>query len=243
MAGSTPIWGRQAFFGYTVRADGEAWWFANIGRKREPDAERLAAVRMKSWRLRLVEVFADDPDLIAWLIERTQRITATTIHDMPAIPRWYDERVVLIGDSAHAVSPSSGQGASLAIEDAIVLAKCLRDVTPVSSAFARYVELRRPRAEKMVATGRKRGAYKAPRNPLTLWLRDLLMPAVFKVFRSRQAGAHTPRTSYYERPRGIPARCPPCTTPDERTTCACCIPAGELERTSGALRRCVPQRC
>jgi 2-polyprenyl-6-methoxyphenol hydroxylase-like FAD-dependent oxidoreductase len=36
--------------------------------------------------------------------------------------------MIVIGDAAHATSPSSGQGASMAIEDAVVLAKCVRDL-------------------------------------------------------------------------------------------------------------------
>ena len=36
--------------------------------------------------------------------------------------------MIIVGDAAHATSPSSGQGASMAIEDAVVLAKCLRDL-------------------------------------------------------------------------------------------------------------------
>ena len=40
---------------------------------------------------------------------------------------WYRDRVVLIGDAAHATSPHVGQGAAMAIEDALVLAE---EVTP-----------------------------------------------------------------------------------------------------------------
>jgi FAD-dependent urate hydroxylase len=37
------IWGSRAFFGYAVRDNGEAWWFANIGDSREPSRSRYAA--------------------------------------------------------------------------------------------------------------------------------------------------------------------------------------------------------
>jgi len=57
--------------------------------------------------------------------------------------------MVLAGDSAHAPSSSSGQGASLAIESAIVLARCLRDL-PYDQAFAAYEALRRPRVERVI---------------------------------------------------------------------------------------------
>lgn len=49
---------------------------------------------------------------------------------------WHRDRMVLVGDAAHVTSPSSGQGASLAIEDALMLARCLRDL-PDHRAAAR----------------------------------------------------------------------------------------------------------
>ena len=63
-----------------------------------------------------------------------------------------DGRAVLVGDAAHATSPSSGQGASLSIESAVQLARCLRDL-PVPAAFEAYEQLRRARVEKVMPFG------------------------------------------------------------------------------------------
>ncbi|WP_172457040.1 FAD-dependent monooxygenase, partial [Nocardia farcinica] len=54
--------------------------------------------------------------------------TVGALHIMPPVPHWYRGRMVLVGDAVHAPSNSSGQGASLAIESAIELARCLRDI-------------------------------------------------------------------------------------------------------------------
>lgn len=183
------VWGRRAFFGYTVRPGGEAWWFANLGLQREPGREELAAVSTGDWKRRLGGLFAADPPFIAELIERTDEIGATPIHDMPSLAAWHRGRAVLLGDAAHAVSPSAGQGASLAMEDAIVLAKCLRDVGTPDRAFARYEALRRERAEKIVASGRKRGTYKALDSRAAVFLRDLFMPLALRVFATEKAMA------------------------------------------------------
>lgn len=56
--------------------------------------------------------------------------------------------MVVIGDAAHAPSPTSGQGASLSIEDAVELARALRDLPTIEGAFAAYEALRRPRVER-----------------------------------------------------------------------------------------------
>jgi len=96
---------------------------------------------------------------------------------------------VLIGDAAHATSPNAGQGASLAMEDALVLAKCLRDLPDVERAFAAYERLRRQRAEKIVAYSHRIGTSKTISNPLGVWIRDLVMPFALKRFASPAAHA------------------------------------------------------
>ena len=173
------IWGSRAFFGYAVREGGEAWWFANIGTAQEPARAEMVLDRA-NWARRLAQLFAGDLPLITELVRQTPEIHAYPIHDLPHVPRWRDRRVVLIGDAAHATSPSSGQGASLALEDAAFLATCLRDFGVPGMALAHFESHRRPRAERIVAEGRKRGAYKAPRSRIALHLRDAVMPLVFR---------------------------------------------------------------
>jgi 2-polyprenyl-6-methoxyphenol hydroxylase-like FAD-dependent oxidoreductase len=58
---------------------------------------------------------------------------------------WHRGRVVLIGDAAHASSPMMGQGGGMAVEDAYVLADCLRSAHTVEAALDRYVTRRKPR--------------------------------------------------------------------------------------------------
>jgi 2-polyprenyl-6-methoxyphenol hydroxylase-like FAD-dependent oxidoreductase len=86
--------------------------------------------------------------------------------------------MVLVGDAAHAASPSSGQGASMAIEDGIVLAKCLRDVPEIDGALAAYEHARRDRVERVVAQGRRNGSGKTP-GPFGRVVRDLFLRVVF----------------------------------------------------------------
>lgn len=181
------VWGRRAFFGYTVQPGGEAWWFANLGQKREPVREELATISTAEWKERLGALFAGDPPFITALIDGTDEIGGFPIHDMPSLPRWFRGRVGLLGDAAHAVSPSAGQGASMAMEDAVMLARCLRDIGEPERALARYEELRRPRAERIVKAGRRRGSYKALESRAAVFLRDLLMPLAFRLFATDRA--------------------------------------------------------
>jgi len=61
--------------------------------------------------------------------------------------------MIVIGDAAHAASPTTTQGASMAIEDAVVLAQCLRDVPGQAAALGTYERLRRSRVERVVQSG------------------------------------------------------------------------------------------
>ncbi len=79
-----------------------------------------------------------------------------------SLPRWHHGSVCLIGDAAHAIGPHVGQGPSLALEDAFVLAKCLRDLRDPARAFATFEELRRERVEPIVKQSRRTGEQKAP---------------------------------------------------------------------------------
>jgi 2-polyprenyl-6-methoxyphenol hydroxylase-like FAD-dependent oxidoreductase len=89
--------------------------------------------------------------------------------------------VVLAGDAAHAVAPSSGQGASMAIEDAVVLGRCLADRPgDLPGALAAYEQARRARVEKVVAVGRRNGSGKTA-GPIGAAIRDALLPLVMRM--------------------------------------------------------------
>jgi FAD-dependent urate hydroxylase len=148
----TMSFGKQAFFGYQVFDEASAIWFVNL-----PHAEPLSAGQAQQtpasqWLPLLAAKFADDRTPAARLISRTDPadlLIVGSMENMPRVPVWSRGRMVLVGDSAHAPSSSSGQGASLAIESAVDLARCLRDL-PYEQAFAAYEALRRPRAERVI---------------------------------------------------------------------------------------------
>jgi 2-polyprenyl-6-methoxyphenol hydroxylase-like FAD-dependent oxidoreductase len=176
--------GRRAFFGWVKAPDGEVWWFANPPAA-EPDPAELAAVPADAWRARLLDLFATDSIPAVDLIRATDDVFSGWItYDLPPVPTWHDGRTVIIGDAAHAVSPSAGQGAAMAIEDAVVLAQCLRDHGDAPAALARYEQLRRARVERVREQGRRNGSGKTV-GPLGRAVRDLVLPIAMRhVFRN-----------------------------------------------------------
>jgi FAD-dependent urate hydroxylase len=88
--------------------------------------------------------------------------------------------MIVIGDAAHAPSPGSGQGASLALEDAVTLATYLRDLPDPVSAFTGFEAARRPRVEQVVRWAARVNNGKAA-GPITRTLRDALLPTILQL--------------------------------------------------------------
>jgi FAD-dependent urate hydroxylase len=173
------IFGKHAFFGYVLDDAGGTVWFANVPRAKVSQAERDATTA-EQWQRQLVELFADDHGPASRLIAAGRlELAADSTHDLPSVPTWSKGPMVIIGDAAHAPSPTSGQGASMAAEDAVVLAKCLRDLPDIPRALAAYEQLRRARVERIVAQGARTGRSKTP-GPVGRMLQGLLLPLVFR---------------------------------------------------------------
>jgi 2-polyprenyl-6-methoxyphenol hydroxylase-like FAD-dependent oxidoreductase len=174
------IFGRRAFFGHVADPGGGTVWFANVPRPPVTPAER-AATTAEQWQRQLAELFAGDAGPASDLIrDGFLELAGDSTHDLPSVPAWHRGPMVIVGDAAHAPSPTSGQGASLAAEDAVVLAKCLRDLPTIPEALATYEGLRRKRVERIVAQAARTGSAKTP-GPLGRVLRDLALPLVFKL--------------------------------------------------------------
>src|SRR5215216_3318551 len=174
------VFGKRAFFGYTVHPSGEVWWFANPPRADEPTSAELAAIGTEQWREMLLYLFDEDDTPAVDIIRATPgELCGWATYDLPSVPTWHRGPMVIIGDAAHATAPSSGQGASMAIEDAVVLARCLRDLPDTPQAFTAHEKLRRGRVERIVAHGARTSNSKAA-GPVSRVLRDLMMPFVLK---------------------------------------------------------------
>lgn len=175
------IFGQRAFFAYALAPDGEVWWFANVPRPDEPPRGSLAGVGTEEWRRRLIELFADDAGPATRLVEATEHeLSVTPFHTMPHLPTWHDDRMAVIGDAAHAPSPSSGQGASLSIEDAVQLGKCLRDLPDPGRAFATFEQVRRRRVEPIIRQAARINNDKAATGAARVF-RDLMLPVFLRL--------------------------------------------------------------
>ncbi|MDQ3978348.1 MAG: FAD-dependent monooxygenase [Actinomycetota bacterium] len=178
------IFGKRAFFGYVVAAGDEVWWFANVPQAKDGPVREVAGAQL---RKRLLALFAEDAGPAVELIEASADVMPMTpFHWMPPLRTWHGGRIVVIGDAAHAPTPTSGQGASLAIEDAVVLAKCLRDMPEAPTAFARFEALRRPRVERIVRWAVRLNRSKAS-GPVGRVVRDAVLPTLLRITANSKA--------------------------------------------------------
>jgi 2-polyprenyl-6-methoxyphenol hydroxylase-like FAD-dependent oxidoreductase len=170
----TMIFGKRAFFGYALAPGDEVWWFANVPRGDDPTWGEVEAITADAWQEQLAALYADDAGPAVQLVRASDTVDimrASPIHAIPHLPVWHTGRRTVIGDAAHAPTPTSGQGASLAVEDAVVLAKCLRDLSDPQQALARFEALRRPRVERIIKQAARINSNKAA-GPVARTLRD-----------------------------------------------------------------------
>ncbi|MCP2300004.1 2-polyprenyl-6-methoxyphenol hydroxylase [Nocardia amikacinitolerans] len=173
--------GQKAYYLYWSTGDGRVFWGANLPHKQYLTLTEARAVPASHWLSILRDTYgADTPggELARNTTEEQLEITGG-LHIMPPVPNWYRGRMVLVGDAVHAPSNSSGQGASLAIESAVQLARCLRDLPEPEAAFAAYERLRRGRVEGVAARAAKINHSKTP-GPVGRKMMNLLMPLMVK---------------------------------------------------------------
>jgi 2-polyprenyl-6-methoxyphenol hydroxylase-like FAD-dependent oxidoreductase len=181
------ISGPRHQFGYSKMSQrGWGWWcHAHVA----DDAERTALLTMPDddLRDRMLARYRGWCSPVEDFIASTVSWSRTPIHDVPTLPTWHRGRVLLLGDAAHAMSPAGGQGASLALEDAVVFARLVADASvPVEDAMARFEALRRPRAEKLVAQGFENDRRSLQEHgPVSRWMRDRVLMPMFAGFIER----------------------------------------------------------
>lgn len=173
--------GTKGFFAWMNTPDGGTIWFANPPMKDEPARGQLSGMTDDQWRTWLHELMDGDAGPASRIIDATPGpLQGWATYDMPVVKKWHDgERMVIIGDAAHATSPAAGQGASMSLEDAVILAQCLRDCPTPASAFRTFQALRQERVEKIVEIGHRSSSDKAA-GPIVRIIRDLILPGKFR---------------------------------------------------------------
>jgi 2-polyprenyl-6-methoxyphenol hydroxylase-like FAD-dependent oxidoreductase len=164
------LWGRGSEFGLVGIGRGRFYWFAT---KNAPEGEAESAAGRKR---EVLDLLAGSYEPATAAVEATAEpeILRNDIYDREPISRWGVGRVTLLGDAAHPMTPNLGQGACQAIEDAVVLARCLGGGDGIPGSLRLYEERRVRRITTVVRRSRLVGRVTQLQNPLLCRLRDAL---------------------------------------------------------------------
>jgi salicylate hydroxylase len=183
------IFARHGVFIYLPAPDGSVWWTAQVAaRQPPPDPAAVSAAG-------LAELFRGEEQAAALLRAATTVGAAYLGHVLAPVTCRFRGTTVLIGDAAHPVG--AGQGASMALEDAVVLARELAaagalEAGPaaagaVAAGLAAFDRQRHERSGKLARTeAANRDAKTA--GPVVSRMRELIMPHVFGRFYENATG-------------------------------------------------------
>jgi 2-polyprenyl-6-methoxyphenol hydroxylase-like FAD-dependent oxidoreductase len=161
-------WGAGHLFGVAMLGGNQAYWWASARAGEHAhgsDADEKAAVnqRFGRWHDPIPELVDATPE---WAIVRCG------LYDRAAPACWSAGRIGLLGDAAHPMPASIGQGACQAIEDAGALGEALGAGVGAAAALRSYGAGRAPRAAAAAHRSRQVAQLARLRNPLVVGLRD-----------------------------------------------------------------------
>ncbi|MEI9917549.1 MAG: FAD-dependent monooxygenase [Bacteroidota bacterium] len=116
---TSETWGQGTRFGIVPLTKNRVYWFACVNSS--PNDAMMRSLTPADLLAFFGAFHAPIPDLI----KRTEKVIWNDIIDLEPVTKFAFDKVVLIGDAAHATTPNMGQGACMAIEDAVVLSNLI----------------------------------------------------------------------------------------------------------------------
>jgi 2-polyprenyl-6-methoxyphenol hydroxylase-like FAD-dependent oxidoreductase len=170
----TDSWGRGVRFGSAPLADGKVFWYGSAAGAQGAFADDSlddVARRFRGWHAPIAELIA---------ASKPSALLRNDIYFVrEPVPAFTVGNTVLLGDAAHAVTPDIGQGACLAIEDAVVLAATTAAHDDLAAGLAEYDRVRRPRTQQLARLSGRSAQVQQASHRVSAALRDLavfLMP-------------------------------------------------------------------
>ena len=175
-------YGHGMRFGILRLGPGRIHWFAVANKSLLPTCLPTADA--------LLRLFSGWHAPVPELIQNAESAICTSVQDRLSTLPWVVGRVAILGDAAHPISPNFGQGACLAIEDAVVLAACLQSHPNLPRALRRYELSRYPRCLEILFMSREAGRFAQLQNRALVHLRKhfiKLAPLAFTAFWFRRS--------------------------------------------------------
>lgn len=149
---SAESWAPEGRFGMAALPGERIYWYCCVNAAKGDEGMRTMTPEQLAYRFR--NIHHPIPEVLA--ATKTEQLIWNDIIDIRPLKQFVFGRVVLLGDAAHATTPNMGQGACQAIEDAVVLADCLRRVG-WAEALAQYERRRMERTARIIQLSRLLG--------------------------------------------------------------------------------------
>ncbi|GLU49116.1 FAD-dependent monooxygenase [Nocardiopsis ansamitocini] len=162
------FWGDGMRFGLVDIGQGRLYWWGT----KNMSAERSAA--WNGGKSEILDAYSDWPDEVREAIRVTPKkdVLSVSSRDRPFLERWGRGPVTLLGDAAHPMLTSLGQGSAMAIEDAVVLARHVELEPHGPRALRAYEDARRERTRGIVEATRTISDFEQSQGPLRRRIRD-----------------------------------------------------------------------
>lgn len=146
------VWAKKGRFGYTPLSKNKVYWFSCINAPKKSNIPQYELPELK-------ENFKNYYPLVSHLLDKSHndQLIRGPILDIDPITQYHFNRVLLIGDAAHAATPNMGQGACLAIEDVAVLQDELQQGHTLQKASKNFESRRLNRTHYIMKNSRKAG--------------------------------------------------------------------------------------
>ncbi len=158
-------------FGIVPIGQGRVYWYATAntpaGLAQTPEERKKFLLRrFAGWHRPVAQLIEATPD---------EAVLLNDIYDIKPMRSWHSGSVVLLGDAAHPTTPNMGQGACMAMESALMLARCLASATDLETALSLYERERMPRTAWVTKQSRVAGRVGQVEGRLACAARDLLL--------------------------------------------------------------------
>ena len=139
-------WGNKIRFGFSQIAENQVYWFAVVNTK-QSKSDSTDTIKSE-----LQQLYKGFHPLVLKIIDHTEttKIITSDLSDLKRLDTWYKEKVVLVGDAAHATTPNMGQGAGQALEDAYYLANILAKTNQIEQTLGLFESSRREKVDYVV---------------------------------------------------------------------------------------------
>jgi 6-hydroxynicotinate 3-monooxygenase len=107
------------------------------------------AASLPSSREEMLQSFADFHSDLRRVLEAADDVSVWPIYDRERNDRWSGGRIVLLGDACHPMRPYMAGGGAMAIEDGVILSRCLNDIEDYAEAFRWYEATRVDRVSEV----------------------------------------------------------------------------------------------